>query len=126
MGGLLFGYDWVVIGGAKPFFEKYFELSQQRSERLGQQLRPAGMPAGSLLAGALSDRLGRKKLLLAAATLFAVSSVLTGWAPTFIWFVAWRITRRGGHRPGLEPFADVHRRGVARPISAAGWWRSTN
>ncbi len=27
MGGLLFGYDWVVIGGAKPFFERYFELT---------------------------------------------------------------------------------------------------
>ena len=27
MGGLLFGYDWVVIGGAKPFFEPYFELT---------------------------------------------------------------------------------------------------
>jgi len=27
MGGLLFGYDWVVIGGAKPFYEKFFNLT---------------------------------------------------------------------------------------------------
>ena len=27
MGGLLFGYDWVVIGGAKPFYERYFEIA---------------------------------------------------------------------------------------------------
>lgn len=27
MGGLLFGYDWVVIGGAKPFYEQYFDIA---------------------------------------------------------------------------------------------------
>ena len=26
MGGLLFGYDWVVLGGAKIFYEKYFGI----------------------------------------------------------------------------------------------------
>jgi hypothetical protein len=29
MGGLLFGYDWVVIGGAKPFFEPFFNLTRE-------------------------------------------------------------------------------------------------
>lgn len=27
MGGFLFGYDWVVIGGAKPFYEQFFEIA---------------------------------------------------------------------------------------------------
>ena len=39
----------------------------------------------------MSDRLGRKRLLSASALLFAVSSVLTGWAPTFTAFVVWRM-----------------------------------
>jgi SP family xylose:H+ symportor-like MFS transporter len=29
MGGLLFGWDWVVIGGAKPFFQRYFQLTSE-------------------------------------------------------------------------------------------------
>ena len=91
MGGLLFGYDWVVIGGAKPFFEKYFQLDRGDLSGWANSCALLGCLLGSLLAGGLSDKLGRKKLLLAAATLFAVSSVLTGWAPTFSWFVAWRI-----------------------------------
>jgi MFS transporter, SP family, xylose:H+ symportor len=50
-------------------------------------------------AGALSDRYGRKKGLLVAASIFAFSSVLTGMAPTFAWFVVWRIL--GGMAIGM-------------------------
>ncbi len=43
MGGLLFGYDWVVIGGAKPFFEPYFRLESE-ALRGWAQPRPARLP----------------------------------------------------------------------------------
>ena len=91
MGGLLFGYDWVVIGGAKPFFEKYFALSSDAQIGWANSCALLGCLLGSLFSGMLSDQYGRKKLLLVSAFLFAVSSVLTGWAETFRVFVAWRI-----------------------------------
>src|ERR1700690_3277224 len=91
LGGLLFGYDFVVIGGAKPFYESYFRLGSQQLVGWANSCALLGCLAGSLLAGAASDRFGRKKLLILSALLFAVSSVLTGWAPTFSFFVAWRV-----------------------------------
>lgn len=91
MGGLLFGYDWVVIGGAKPFFEKYFELHDAQLVGWANSCALVGCLLGSLFSGGLSDKFGRQKLLLVSAVLFAISSVLTGWAFTFFWFVVWRI-----------------------------------
>jgi SP family xylose:H+ symportor-like MFS transporter len=91
LGGLLFGYDFVVIGGAKPFFEKYFELTSEALVGWANSCALLGCLAGSMLAGTVSDRFGRKTGLVMSALLFAVSSVLTGWAPTFRWFVAWRM-----------------------------------
>jgi len=91
MGGLLFGYDWVVIGGAKPFFEKFFELSSEKLSGWANSCALLGCLAGSIFTGSLSDKFGRKKLLILSAVLFAVSSVFTGWASTFNTFVVWRI-----------------------------------
>jgi sugar porter (SP) family MFS transporter len=91
LGGLLFGYDFVVIGGAKPFFEKFFQLDSEELVGWANSCALLGCLLGSMAAGGVSDRFGRKKGLLLSAVLFAVSSVLTGWAPTFRWFVAWRI-----------------------------------
>ena len=110
LGGLLFGWDWVVIGGAKPFFEPYFDLpaiarqwghhslarmlgltSEATLSGWANSCALLGCLAGSLLAGGLSDRFGRKKLLVFSAFVFAASSLLTGWAASFNQFILWRI-----------------------------------
>src|SRR5450759_1808070 len=91
LGGLLFGYDWVVIGGAKPFYERCFQLTSQHLVGWANSCALLGCLLGSVAAGALSERLGRKKLLILSAFLFAISSVLTGGAPVFTWFVLCRI-----------------------------------
>lgn len=91
MGGLLFGYDWVVIGGAKPFFEKFFELSSGNLSGWANSCALLGCLLGSVISGVLTDKFGRKRLLILSAVIFGVSSVLTGWAATFNLFVAWRI-----------------------------------
>lgn len=99
MGGLLFGYDWVVIGGARQFYEAYFQLTSEQLIGWANSCALVGCFLGSLLAGYAGDRFGRKKVLLVAAVLFAVSSGLTGWAYSFTAFICWRIT--GGIAIGL-------------------------
>jgi len=92
MGGLLFGYDWVVIGGAKIFYEPFFGLEGSAALR-GWAMSSAlvGCLVGALIAGLWSDRYGRKKMLLLAAVLFTVSAWGTGATDSFSWFIVWRI-----------------------------------
>jgi sugar porter (SP) family MFS transporter len=100
LGGLLFGYDWVVIGGARQFYEVYFHLTSAALVGWANSCALVGCLVGSLAAGTLADRYGRRRILLAAAILFAVSSVLTGWAWSFSAFIVWRIL--GGTAIGLS------------------------
>lgn len=99
LGGLLFGYDWVVIGGAKPFYEKFFHLTDPDAQGWAMSCALVGSLIGATLSGVASDRWGRKRMLLLAALLFAVSSVATGLAGSFAVFIAWRII--GGVAIGL-------------------------
>lgn len=99
MGGLLFGWDWVVIGGAKPFFQRYFELSTASQIGWANSCALIGCLFGALAAGVLSDKFGRKRLLILAALLFAVTSLGNALANTFTVFIAWRIC--GGVAIGL-------------------------
>ena len=79
MGGLLFGYDWVVIGGAKPFYEVYFGIADSPEKQgLAMSIALAGCLVGAMTSGALADRLGRKPLLIISAFIFLVSAYGTG------------------------------------------------
>lgn len=79
MGGLLFGYDWVVIGGAKPFYELFFGISESPvMQGIAMSTALVGCLVGAMVAGALADRYGRKPLLITAAVLFTVSALATG------------------------------------------------
>jgi sugar porter (SP) family MFS transporter len=99
MGGLLFGWDWVVIGGAKPFFQRYFQLTSEAQIGWANSCALIGCLVGALVAGALSDKFGRKRLLLGAALLFAITSLGNAVAGSFSVFIAWRML--GGVAIGL-------------------------
>ena len=87
MGGLLFGYDWVVIGGAKPFYELFFGISDNPfMQGVAMTTALVGCLIGAMVAGAMADKHGRKPLLITAAVLFTVSALMTGWVSDFTLF----------------------------------------
>lgn len=91
MGGLLFGYDWVVIGGAKIFYEQYFGIASSPGlQGLAMSIALAGCLIGAVTAGSLADRLGRKPLLLLSAALFIATAYFTGAADLFWAFLTAR------------------------------------
>lgn len=92
MGGLLFGYDWVVIGGAKPFYERYFEITSSPTwQGIAMSSALFGCLIGASFAGWFTDRFGRKIPLLFSAFLFIFTSLGTGAFNSFSSFMFFRI-----------------------------------
>lgn len=100
MGGFLFGYDWVVIGGAKPFYELYFNISELPTLQ-GWAMSSAliGCILGAVLSGIVADRFGRKNPLIFSAVLFTLSAFGTGYVDNFTPFIIFRLI--GGVGIGL-------------------------
>lgn len=75
LGGLMFGYDTAVISGVIGSLQKKFELS---TLMMGWAASSAiwGCIVGVLVAGYVSDKIGRKKTLIMTAILFLASSII--------------------------------------------------
>src|SRR5664279_6303821 len=90
LGGLLFGFDIAIITGAGPFLTSHFKLDDLS---LGWAFSSLlfGCILGSFLAGRYTDRLGRRRMMLWVAVLFALTSAGTAAAPTFTVFIVARL-----------------------------------
>ncbi len=79
-GGLLFGFDTGVISGAIPFLRSDFVLSDNQVENL-TAFGLIGAVIGALICGRITDILGRRKVILASAFVFATGALWSGFAP---------------------------------------------
>ena len=90
IGGLLFGFDTAIINGAIVFLKRQFAWSEFETEVAASSLL-LGCVLGVSVAGALSDWLGRRRLLFTSAVLFAVSSLATALPNSLGQFCAARV-----------------------------------
>lgn len=89
VGGLLFGYDTAVVAGAIGFIQQKYDLSAAMTG-WAASCALVGCMVGAMFAGALSDKLGRKKVLMIAGVAFAVSSLGIMLPMSLSWFIVFR------------------------------------
>ncbi|MFN7937866.1 MAG: sugar porter family MFS transporter [Bryobacteraceae bacterium] len=90
LSGFLFGFDTAIINGAIVFLRRQFGWSDWETEFAASSLL-AGCAVGAGVAGMLSDRFGRRKVLLLAAVIFALSSVATALPVNLAQFASARV-----------------------------------
>ena len=86
VGGLLFGYDTAVVAGAIGFIQKRYDLSATMVGWIAS-CALVGCMVGAMFAGKLSDKIGRKKVLILSGILFGVSSAGIAMPMDLNWFV---------------------------------------
>src|SRR3954468_13573927 len=89
LGGLLFGYDTGVISGAILFITKDWKVSSFVEGAIVASLLLGAM-IGAACAGRLSDRLGRRRLIMIAAVVFAIGAIGSAVAPSAGVLIAFR------------------------------------
>ena len=89
LGGLLFGFDTGVISGALLFIRQDFHLNAFTEGFIVSALLLGAM-VGAGISGTLSDRLGRRTIVLGAAVIFAAGAIGAGLSPNVETLIAFR------------------------------------
>jgi sugar porter (SP) family MFS transporter len=89
LGGYLFGFDFAVIAGALPFLKEQFGFDEVQ-EGFATASLALGCILGCLLAGRISDRWGRRKGLMLAASVFFISSLAMAFSHNSVLFIVSR------------------------------------
>lgn len=95
VGGFLFGFDTAVINGAVLALQQFFDIDAT-AVGLSVSLTLLGSAVGAILAGRLSDQLGRRAAMVIAAVLFTVSAIGSGFPFTVYDFIVWRVIGGAG------------------------------
>jgi sugar porter (SP) family MFS transporter len=89
IGGLIFGFDTAIVAGATRYMKEQFSLDSLQ-EGWAVSVVLIGCMFGAGLAGPISDRIGRRRLMLVSAVLFLVSAVGCALPRTITEFVIFR------------------------------------
>ncbi len=98
LGGILFGFDTAVISGTFGFVEANYSLDKIEVGWFASSAL-VGAILGAAIAGALSDRHGRKPMLILGALLFFISAFGSAMPPNFFWLICARLV--GGLGVGI-------------------------
>ena len=90
LGGLLFGYDTGVISGALLFIRQVMSLSATM-QGIVVAIALLGAALGAAAAGYLSDRIGRRRVILGAGLLFVAGAVISAAANNLITLLVGRL-----------------------------------
>ena len=91
LGGFLFGYDTGVIAGAQLYFSDDWPDITDSQIALIVSIALIGAAIGSLFSGSISDKIGRKRVILVADVLFTVGAALMALAPSIAWLMVGRL-----------------------------------
>lgn len=117
VGGLLFGYDTGVISGAILFIQKQYALSPIMEEIVVSSVL-VGAIIGAVMGGALTDRYGRRIMIIIAGIIFTISAIGTAFAPSVTLLITGRLI--SGIAIGIASFISPMYIGELVPAKVRG------